>query len=303
MEYKGAVAWVLLFHLAAVGVAWTQSVEGERRHRRPFAVQTVNLSSQAALARTALLEATSQESAQAKECTRCSDSRRTNNGSAIAEKLGVVDGALQAAETLPETANKVGISKQKKPSKTQRVVQNEKKMVATAEHSQSSAVKKMATSIAEKGDKQSVSSLRTIQEVKRKGALLQQAKETVAKIPPSEDKIGAKYGQQTSKISDAAPLQTFQMSDFEGHPELSYSDALAHALQRQLCLPEYGRVEVALTISCSGGVVRIVVVKAESERNRAYLLEAIPKVILPSFGAYCLRKEEKMFTIALNNAS
>jgi outer membrane biosynthesis protein TonB len=58
-------------------------------------------------------------------------------------------------------------------------------------------------------------------------------------------------------------------------------ETLASFLHGALNLPEFGEVKIALTLKSDGSVEKVVVLFAESKKNRAYLEELLPKLRFP----------------------
>lgn len=61
----------------------------------------------------------------------------------------------------------------------------------------------------------------------------------------------------------------------------SYQDTLVSYLHQSLNLPEYGEVKIALTLRDDGSVAKVVVLKAESVKNKEYLEKNLPLLKFP----------------------
>jgi hypothetical protein len=73
-------------------------------------------------------------------------------------------------------------------------------------------------------------------------------------------------------------------------------ETLASFLHGALNLPEFGEVKIALTLRNDGSVEKVVVLFAESKKNRAYLEDHLPKLQFP------LKLEKgKTFTLTFCN--
>lgn len=135
----------------------------------------------------------------------------------------------------------------------------------------------------------------------QKNALLQRAKESIAKIPQPSEMIAS------ARFSAAADLTAQQRDSAAAKgavclsPEGCYAAELAAALQRQLSLPEWGRVEVELTINRQGKVMKVTILKAESVKNRSYLEGALPKVTAAAFGTRFATADSHTFILTLTN--
>ncbi len=78
----------------------------------------------------------------------------------------------------------------------------------------------------------------------------------------------------------------------------SYYSSLIRRLQDELHLPEHGEVKIALTLKRDGSVIKVQVIKAESEKNRLFLEKHLPKVTFPHFP---FDKQENTFILTFCN--
>jgi hypothetical protein len=76
---------------------------------------------------------------------------------------------------------------------------------------------------------------------------------------------------------------------------------LSSRLQSQLQLPEYGGVDIELTLSNAGKVLQLKIVQAENQRNRSYIEKAILTISFPPFGRAFAGASQHTFRIALGN--
>ena len=86
---------------------------------------------------------------------------------------------------------------------------------------------------------------------------------------------------------------------FAEHPEESYQNALLTYLHEALHLPEHGEVKMQLTIKEDGSLAKIVVLKAESVKNRGYLEKQLPLLRFPY--PQDLPGKEKTFVLTFCN--
>lgn len=136
-------------------------------------------------------------------------------------------------------------------------------------------------------------------------ALVEKAKENIAKITKTSDKTttseavvkekgksqsAAKAGKESSQETAVATAQ-----------EAGYRDELSNRLKLLLRLPEYGMVKVRLTVDRKGQVRKVEIVTAESETNKSYIVEALPELLFPPFGSNFSGESEHTFLISLNN--
>jgi outer membrane biosynthesis protein TonB len=137
-------------------------------------------------------------------------------------------------------------------------------------------------------------------QIDQKNALLARAKESIAKIPQTSDTMAS---ERFLTQSNGTILQT-PISNQEGtstQPESYYAQELASALQRQLSLPEWGRVELELTINRQGKIVTIKILHTESMKNRNYLEAALLKVSASPFGTRFAGVDAHTFLLTLTN--
>jgi outer membrane biosynthesis protein TonB len=74
------------------------------------------------------------------------------------------------------------------------------------------------------------------------------------------------------------------------------SDAIVAYLHESLHLPDYGEVKIQLTVREDGSVAKLVVLKAESVKNKAYLEKNLPLLVFPS-----LERKEQTFIFTFCN--
>lgn len=79
---------------------------------------------------------------------------------------------------------------------------------------------------------------------------------------------------------------------FEESSVLSFEEQLVSYLHEALHLPEMGEVKIELTLQKNGSVEKIVVLHAESLKNKAYLEKNLPLLRFP----YLEKKETLVFT-------
>ncbi len=84
--------------------------------------------------------------------------------------------------------------------------------------------------------------------------------------------------------------------------EASYQDELVTRLKMLLQLPEYGTVDIELTLSRSGKVLKFKIMRDESANNRRYIEKNIPTMHFHPFGSSFEGKAEHTFVIRLSNA-
>jgi colicin import membrane protein len=132
--------------------------------------------------------------------------------------------------------------------------------------------------------------------------LLAQAQESLAKIQPTSD------NGSTTHISQSASLRIPELKSTPvslngemSQVEQSYREELSNRIRERLRLPEFGEVQVKLTLERSGKVLAVEVVKAESQMNKIYVNETFPSVVFPSFGNRFGAQSQYTFRMTLAN--
>lgn len=147
----------------------------------------------------------------------------------------------------------------------------------------------------------------------REQALLNKAKENLAKMSETRDKISTSSSSSLAATTlpkalgdlqvDALPLGEMGSTGEWGAKEISYSDEVASRLKMALRLPDYGAVKIRLTLDRTGKVVKVETVQSESNKNKAYVESKIPALLFPSFGQRFQGVSQNTFVITLQNDS
>jgi outer membrane biosynthesis protein TonB len=124
--------------------------------------------------------------------------------------------------------------------------------------------------------------------------IVKELEEIVAKIEDQHEEIIPPSSLQESSIS----LQN-TATVFVANPEESYQNNLLSYLYEALHLPEQGEVKMQLTIKEDGSLAKMVVLKAESVKNRNYLEKQLPLLRFPYLQD--LRVKEKTFILTFCN--
>ena len=134
--------------------------------------------------------------------------------------------------------------------------------------------------------------------------LFQELEESIAKIDAKRDKLYPKKLHAAQKPI-IAPLQIDAFAVGEDAASsggaATYAESLVHYLQQSLNLPEYGEVKVQLTLRQDGIVIKIVVLKSESNNNRKHLETNLPKLKFPRFEGELAKNREQTFTLTFCN--
>ena len=133
--------------------------------------------------------------------------------------------------------------------------------------------------------------------------LLKELEESIAKIEQKQDKKLAKAQIQTPK--QMGPLyvdkEEWEVSAAD-RGSADYEEQLIQSLHETLHLPEYGMVKMKLTLKNDGAVLRLIVIEAESQKNKSYLEKQIRNVKFPHFnGSFFAKKQEYTFILTFCN--
>lgn len=106
--------------------------------------------------------------------------------------------------------------------------------------------------------------------------LLEEIEEFTSQIEEKKEKVYSKPQLEIPQaiVSWQDPGIVFGQVD-------SYQDTLVSYLHQSLNLPEYGEVKIALTLRDDGSVTKVVVLKAESVKNKEYLEKNLPLLKFP----------------------
>lgn len=139
----------------------------------------------------------------------------------------------------------------------------------------------------------------------------QQEKKSVPKTPTKRERLLLSASQAMKKIEDSpstqikqqrqTPIKRIGSLSIDAPDSSDYYTLLAGALKRQLLLPEYGAVQLLLTVTSSGSVTKVVVVSAESISNKKYIESHLKEAMLAPFGSSFGMAKEKIFTLTLTN--
>jgi hypothetical protein len=137
-------------------------------------------------------------------------------------------------------------------------------------------------------------------------SLLKDLEESIAKIENKSDKEHSKNRSFSSKALAPIALQmetsSHELVSNDGDTG-DYIDVLVSHLHHCLTLPDYGEVKIQLNLRQDGTVCKVIVVKAQSEKNKQYLENNLPHLKFPHFeGAYA-NKKEYTFVLTFCNES
>ena len=128
---------------------------------------------------------------------------------------------------------------------------------------------------------------------------LKEIQKSIAKIEEENDKMRTK-----SKLKDPPKIifnAKTPKSEIDSAEATAYAASLASYLQAHLQLPDIGEVKIQLTLLKSGAVEKIVVLSAQSKKNRKRLEEDLPKLILPALPKKRASSGSETFTLTFCN--
>lgn len=138
--------------------------------------------------------------------------------------------------------------------------------------------------------------------------LLQKVQESIAKIEERSDKVVSSFAKNRSvgaaspgKVEKSSVQAKGVIEDRLEGAENDYRDELAACMKLLVRLPEYGNVELKLTLGSSGDVKEVEILNAESERNRGHVKSVLPTLTFPPFGKRFDGLGKYTFHITLTN--
>jgi len=141
-----------------------------------------------------------------------------------------------------------------------------------------------------------------LEATKKKQALIEAVKASMSKIKKSESKNSELI---EIKAESFAPLPIVS-SGGSGHGEIlgakgiSYAEEIASILKFFLQFPEYGEVDIALTLTRLGKVVDFHIVKSQNKANSKYVEANVKTIEFPPFGKNFPGESKRTFSIKLS---
>jgi hypothetical protein len=113
------------------------------------------------------------------------------------------------------------------------------------------------------------------------------------KPEPAEEEPAPYVAKPRLEVPTLAPIARNEIPMlFEESSVLSFEEQLVSYLHEALHLPELGEVKIELTLQKNGTVEKMVVLHAESLKNKTYLEKNLPLLRFP----YLEKKETLVFT-------
>jgi len=150
-------------------------------------------------------------------------------------------------------------------------------------------------------------STKTVPPVKKTAATPKQEPKQQAKQEVKQDTIlldRAKEALRSLKQAPTVnPIKTLPHTEFTTTPPSpsNYEQELAQRLHKLVRLPEYGEVEILLTLNRDGSVDKIEILAAESEMNRQYIQKQLPHLRFLTFGKQFPKEKQHTFMLVLRN--
>lgn len=125
---------------------------------------------------------------------------------------------------------------------------------------------------------------------------LKEAKASNQALPPSQTHVEA------PKLIGSLQSDTVaSLASSSSDAPTSYEDQLVLRLKTLLKLPEYGNVDIELTLASSGKLLDFKIIRDGSKINRAYVEKAIKGASFPPFGKQLGSRLKHTFAITLCN--
>lgn len=132
-----------------------------------------------------------------------------------------------------------------------------------------------------------------------KKKLLKMAQESLAKIEKRSDnlELNSIKSEKIGKLEKIGALKSI----IESSTDSNSKSQLCAQLRSFLKLPEYGQVEIKLSLDKTGKVVTLKVLETKSDRNRKYIEELLPRLTFSLHGTDFGKEHIKSFNITLTN--
>lgn len=137
----------------------------------------------------------------------------------------------------------------------------------------------------------------------QKQALFKKAQESINQIQaqPKQTAVQATSQPKSVAIGMLQSEITIKGSDWGNLSEINYHDLLINRLKDHLKMPDFGNVEIKLTISRSGQFVSMIITKEENRSNRIYIEKMMPNLAFPPFGNFFSGESQHTFHLTLSN--
>lgn len=151
----------------------------------------------------------------------------------------------------------------------------------------------------EKKEKKKKKIFRKKEAVKRRETIKrQETKHEKKKHLFAEAKKKLEKIRSSPKLDDLAIVHSLEVDAVEIS---GYEEVLSFHLRQVLRLPEFGQVNVKLTVDSEGHVVSVEMIGTESVLNSKYLEKALPSIQFPPFGKHFHNEAKHTFLVTLTN--
>jgi hypothetical protein len=139
------------------------------------------------------------------------------------------------------------------------------------------------------------------QEISQK--LIEELEESIAKLEEQPSKAP-----MAKKTLPRHSLEKLQVDPTENHANLGsspipgdYQQILIEYLHQSLNLPDFGEVKIQITLKNDGTLVNLVVIKAESDKNRKYLEKNLPHLKFPPLEGQASNLKQQTYIVTFCN--
>lgn len=131
-------------------------------------------------------------------------------------------------------------------------------------------------------------------------SLLQSLEESLDKI--EKPKVRKKTSQATdlSKQKKRLKIDDLDSASAIGYSD-NYQDQLIDLLKSDLDLPDFGEVKLKLTLKKDGTIMELIIIEAQSQKNRDYLEKNLKTVHFPVFSGGLAKENKHTFTLTFCN--
>lgn len=138
-------------------------------------------------------------------------------------------------------------------------------------------------------------------QLERQQALLAKAQQSIGKMDDHSVKLADKneFAIPEKIASLAVDSMLVATSRALAEKDQSYRETLAAYLKQQLRLPEFGEINIRLTLKRDGTVAKIEILSADNAVNKHYVEKTLAKLKMPLFGKSFANENEVTFTLTM----
>ena len=174
---------------------------------------------------------------------------------------------------------------------------NLKPKIPTKEKTEVSKKEGLKKEVLKKEVEKNIPSTKKNEDSKKK--LLRMAQESLAKIEKRSDnlELNTIKSEKLGKLEKISGLKSIADSVTDSNSK----NQLCAQLRSFLKLPEYGEVEIKLSLDKTGKVVALKVIETKSDRNKKYIEELLPRLTFSLNGIDFGKEHVKIYNITLTN--